>query len=57
MIITKEQQEALVSKYIDAHEKLNLANCINTVAFISGINATIKLVQDIEKRRNEEVEK
>ncbi len=42
MIITKEQQEAIVSKYIK--EKHNTDECIG---FIDGINATIKLINKL----------
>jgi len=42
MLITKEQQEALVEKYVK--EKHNTDECIG---FIDGINATLELVNKI----------
>lgn len=51
MLITKEQQEALLNKYIK--EKHNQDECIG---FIDGINATIELITKINKRQNEPVE-
>ncbi len=49
MLVTKEQQEALVDKYI--REKHNQDECIG---FIDGINATLELLSKIEKRKQEE---
>ena len=46
MIITKEQQEALVDKYIK--EKHNQDECIG---FIDGLNAMLELCSKIEQRR------
>ena len=43
MIITKEQQESLVEKYI--REKHNQDECIG---FIDGINAALELIKKIE---------
>lgn len=45
MIITKEQQEALVDKYIK--EKHNQDEC---VGFIDGLNAMLELISKIAKR-------
>ena len=45
MIITKEQQEALVDKYIK--EKHNQDEC---VGFIDGLNAMLELISKIVKR-------
>jgi len=42
MIVTKEQQEAILDKYIK--EKHNLDQCDG---FIDGINATLELVNKI----------
>ncbi len=44
MIITKEQQEKIVQKYID--EKHNTDECIG---FIDGINATIDLINKLSR--------
>jgi methyl coenzyme M reductase subunit C-like uncharacterized protein (methanogenesis marker protein 7) len=49
MLVTKEQQEALVDKYI--REKHTQDECIG---FIDGINATLELLSKIEKRKQEE---
>lgn len=46
MLITKEQQEALVNKYIN--EKHNQDECIG---FIDGLNAMLELISKIEQRR------
>ncbi len=46
MLITKEQQEALVDKYI--REKHNQDECIG---FIDGLNAMLELISNIEQRR------
>lgn len=46
MLITKEQQEALVDKYIK--EKHNQDECIG---FIDGLNAMLELISKIEQRR------
>ena len=46
MIITKEQQDALVDKYIK--EKHNRDECIG---FIDGLNAMLDLIYKIEQRR------
>lgn len=46
MIITKEQQEALVDKYI--REKHSQDECIG---FIDGLNAMLELISKIEQRR------
>lgn len=43
MLITKEQQEALVDKYI--REKHNQDECIG---FIDGLNAMLELISKIE---------
>ena len=47
MIITKEQQEALLEKYM--RENHNTDECIG---FIDGINALFELLSNIEKRNN-----
>ena len=44
MIITKEQQERILNKYIE--EKNNTDKCMG---FIDGINATIDLINRIDK--------
>jgi len=44
MLVTKEQQEALVEKYLKAHTP---DECIG---FIDGINATLELLGRIEKQ-------
>lgn len=49
MLITKEQQEALVDKYIK--EKHNQDECIG---FIDGLNAMLELISKIEQRRIDE---
>jgi hypothetical protein len=49
MIVTKEQQEALLDKYIK--EKHSQDECIG---FIDGINAALELVAKIEKRKKEQ---
>lgn len=55
MIITKEQQIAVVLKYVKENNIENNTKGHSLVnAFTDGINATIKLMQQIEKRRNEE---
>jgi hypothetical protein len=46
MLVTKEQQEALVEKYIK--DKHSTDECIG---FIDGINATLELVDKIYKRQ------
>lgn len=46
MLITKEQQEALVDKYI--REKHSQDECIG---FIDGLNAMLELISKIEQRR------
>ena len=48
MIVTKEQQEALLSNYIK--EKHSQDECIG---FIDGINAILELFARIEKRKKE----
>jgi phage-related tail protein len=50
MIITKEQQERIVEKYVK--EKHNTDECIG---FIDGINATIELFNRIKKQENEPI--
>ena len=50
MLITKEQQEALVDKYI--REKHNQDECIG---FIDGMNAMLELISRIEKREVEQL--
>jgi len=50
MLITKEQQERIVSKYIK--EKHTTDEC---VGFIDGINATIDLMNRIKMQQNEPV--
>ncbi len=55
MLITKEQQEALVDKYI--REKHNQDECIG---FIDGLNAMLELISKIEQRlidENNELQK
>ena len=52
MLITKEQQEAIVNKYVK--EKHSTDECIG---FIDGINATIELINSIEKRKYCDCEK
>jgi ketol-acid reductoisomerase len=52
MLITKEQQEALLDKYI--RENHNTDECIG---FIDGMNALFELISNIEKRNNVVVEK
>lgn len=49
MLITKEQQDALVDKYIK--EKHNQDECIG---FIDGLNAMLELIYRIEQRRIDE---
>jgi hypothetical protein len=49
MLITKEQQEALVDKYIK--EKHNQDECIG---FIDGLNAMLELISKIEQIRIDE---
>lgn len=49
MLITKEQQEALVDKYI--REKHNQDECIG---FIDGLNAILELISKTEQRRIDE---
>ena len=49
MLITKEQQEALVDKYIK--EKHNQDECIG---FIDGMNAMFQLMLNIEERNRQE---
>ena len=44
MIVTKEQQEALVDKYLKAKPRNSTEECI---AFIDGINATLELMDEI----------
>ena len=51
MLVTKEQQEALVDKYI--REKHSQDECIG---FIDGINATLELLSKIESRKQKEHE-
>lgn len=46
MLITKEQQEVLVDKYI--REKHSQDECIG---FIDGLNAMLELISKIEQRR------
>jgi hypothetical protein len=48
MLITKEQQEALVDNYIK--EKHNQDECIG---FIDGLNAMLKLISRIEQRQTD----
>jgi hypothetical protein len=50
MLITKEQQYALIDKYIK--EKHNQYECIG---FIDGLNAMLELISKIEKRRMDEL--
>jgi len=45
MIITKEQQEALISNYVK--QKRSTDECIG---FIDGINATIELINKLNKK-------
>ena len=47
MLITKEQQEALVDKYVK--DKHNADECIG---FIDGINAALELVNKILTNEN-----
>jgi hypothetical protein len=49
MLITKEQQEDLIDKYIK--EKHNQDECIG---FIDGLNAILELISKIEQRRIDE---
>lgn len=51
MLVTKEQQEALVDNYIK--NKHNQDECIG---FIDGINAALELLSKIDKRSKEEQE-
>jgi len=48
MIVTKEQQERIVEKYVK--EKHNTDECIG---FIDGINATIELINRIKIQQDE----
>ena len=50
MIITKEQQEKIVEKYVK--DKHNTDECIG---FIDGINATIRLINRIKNQQNESI--
>lgn len=47
MIVTKEQQEEILSKYVD--EKHTTDECIG---FVDGINATLELVNKIMNENN-----
>jgi hypothetical protein len=49
MLITKEQQDALLDKYIK--EKHNQDEC---TGFIDGLNAMLELISKIEQRRIDE---
>lgn len=49
MIVTKEQQEALLTKYVK--ERHNQDECIG---FIDGMNAAIELIIKIQIRETEE---
>lgn len=49
MLITKEQQDALLDKYIK--EKHNQDKC---TGFIDGLNAILELISKIEQRRIDE---
>ncbi len=49
MLITKEQQEALVSQYVKAGHTQD--ECIG---FIDGIEKTIELIVSIDKRQRQE---
>lgn len=49
MIITKEQQEALIDNYIK--KKHNQDQC---VGFIDGVVATIDLISKIEQKREDD---
>ena len=48
MIVTKEQQERIVEKYVK--DKHNTDECIG---FIDGINATIELINRIKIQQDE----
>ena len=48
MIITKEQQERILEKYIK--EKHSTDECIG---FVDGINACLNLINQIKMRENE----
>ena len=50
MIITKEQQERIVEKYVK--DKHNTDECIG---FIDGINATIELINKIKTQQDESI--
>jgi hypothetical protein len=52
MLITKEQQEALLDKYMQ--ENHNTYECSG---FIDGMNALFELISNIEKRNSVVVEK
>lgn len=49
MIVTKEQQEEILFKYIE--DKHNQDECSG---FIDGINATIELIDSLLKKENKE---
>lgn len=51
MLITKEQQEALINQYIK--EKHNQDECIG---FIDGIEAMVKLIGKIQETKEKENE-
>jgi len=47
MILTKEQQEKILKKYMD--EGHNIFECDG---FVDGINATIKLINELTAKQN-----
>ena len=50
MIITREQQEKIIEKYVK--DKHNTDECIG---FIDGINATIELINRIKIQQDESI--